>query len=88
MNETRKIPNAFINLTLIFIILKLTKYIDWSWWWILFPTYSVMIILLSVKAMSKKSEEEIPVVSEKVVKELIKFQKLIKEMSNQSDARK
>lgn len=25
-------------LTLIFITLKLTHYIDWSWWWVLSPT--------------------------------------------------
>ncbi|MCV9929494.1 hypothetical protein OIU83_17670 [Flavobacterium sp. LS1R49] len=24
-------------LTIVFIILKLTKYIDWSWWWVLSP---------------------------------------------------
>lgn len=24
-------------LTIAFIVLKLTKYIDWSWWWVLSP---------------------------------------------------
>ena len=26
-------------LTIVFIILKLTGYIDWSWWWILSPLW-------------------------------------------------
>ncbi|WP_395060051.1 hypothetical protein [Flavobacterium sp.] len=24
-------------LAIVFIVLKLTKYIDWSWWWVLSP---------------------------------------------------
>jgi len=31
-------------LTLIFITLKLTNYIDWSWWWVLSP----MLIPISI----------------------------------------
>jgi hypothetical protein len=34
-------------LTLIFITLKLTHYIDWSWWWVLSPT----LIPLSIAAI-------------------------------------
>jgi hypothetical protein len=26
-----------IWLTIIFMVLKLTHYIDWSWWWVLLP---------------------------------------------------
>ncbi len=26
-------------LTIIFIVLKLTNYIDWSWWWVLSPLW-------------------------------------------------
>ncbi len=26
-------------LTIVFIILKLTNYIDWSWWWVLAPLW-------------------------------------------------
>jgi hypothetical protein len=26
-------------LTLLFVALKLTGYIDWSWWWVLAPTW-------------------------------------------------
>ena len=35
-------------LTLIFITLKLTGYIDWSWWWVLGPTWIPLVILLVV----------------------------------------
>jgi hypothetical protein len=37
-------------LTIVFIVLKLTKYIDWSWWWVLSPVLIpiafVLVILL------------------------------------------
>ena len=26
-------------LTIVFIVLKLTNYIDWSWWWVLSPVW-------------------------------------------------
>lgn len=32
-------PNFFGVLTLIFITLKLTGYINWSWWWVLAPLW-------------------------------------------------
>ena len=34
-------------LTILFIGLKLTGYIDWSWWWILSPIWITMIIVLT-----------------------------------------
>jgi hypothetical protein len=33
-------------LTLIFITLKLTGYIDWSWWWVLSPLWVQVIIFI------------------------------------------
>lgn len=33
-------------LGLLFIGLKLTNYIDWSWWWVLLPFYLGIAILL------------------------------------------
>lgn len=33
-------------LTLIFITLKLTGYIAWSWWWVLAPTWIPLAIAL------------------------------------------
>lgn len=35
-------------LTLIFITLKLTDYIDWSWWWVLAPIWLPLSIILVV----------------------------------------
>ena len=35
-------------LTIVFITLKLTHYIDWSWFWILSPTLIPIIILASI----------------------------------------
>ena len=33
-------------LTLIFVTLKLTGYIDWSWWWIWSPMYLPILTML------------------------------------------
>lgn len=36
-------------LQLIFITLKLLKVINWSWWWVLAPTWiSIAIVLLAI----------------------------------------
>lgn len=35
-------------LTIVFIVLKLTKYIDWSWWWVLSPVLVVIAIYLLI----------------------------------------
>ena len=38
-------------LTLLFIALKLTHYIDWSWWWVLSPiwiTIALVLVILGV----------------------------------------
>ena len=38
-------------LTVLFIGLKLTHYIDWSWWWVLAPLWisvSVVVLLLAI----------------------------------------
>lgn len=49
-------------LTLIFITLKLTSYISWSWWWVLSPilisalmAFFVILILVIISSSSKKS---------------------------------
>lgn len=31
-------------LTILFIALKLTNYIDWSWWWVLSPLWIAAIV--------------------------------------------
>jgi len=33
-------------LTVLFVGLKLTNFIDWSWWWILAPIWAPIIIFL------------------------------------------
>lgn len=41
-------------LTLLFIGLKLTNYIDWSWWWVLAPlwiSFLVVIVLVLLLAV-------------------------------------
>lgn len=35
-------------LTVLFIGLKLTDYIDWSWWWILSPMWLPIVVVLVV----------------------------------------
>jgi hypothetical protein len=41
--------DVFISLlTVLFIGLKLTGYIDWSWWWVLSPIWIPIAIILIV----------------------------------------
>ena len=35
-------------LTIAFIVLKLTGYIDWSWWWVLSPIWIVVLVILAI----------------------------------------
>lgn len=35
-------------LFLIFLVLKLTGYIDWSWWWVTSPLWILFLILLII----------------------------------------
>ena len=35
-------------LTLVFVVLKLTKYIDWSWWWVLAPLWIPVALVFVV----------------------------------------
>lgn len=35
-------------LTIVFITLKLMKYIDWSWWWVLSPLWIGFILIFLV----------------------------------------
>lgn len=38
-------------LALIFITLKLTGYIDWSWWWVLAPIWIPLAIIVAILAV-------------------------------------
>ena len=44
-------------LTLAFIVLKLTHYIDWSWIWVLSPMPIILIILIALKLVEVLIEE-------------------------------
>lgn len=53
--------NFFGLLTIAFVVLKLCKIIDWSWWWVLAPTWIVFLLALFcytivaiIKELSKK----------------------------------
>lgn len=35
-------------LTILFIGLKLTGYIDWSWWWVLSPLWLITLVMIVV----------------------------------------
>jgi len=35
-------------LTILFIGLKLTNHIDWSWWWVLSPIWIVLAVILII----------------------------------------
>lgn len=51
MSNTTKVQTSFPFLSilcLIFITLKLTNYIAWSWWWVLAPIWIPVAILLLV----------------------------------------
>lgn len=38
-------------LTIVFIVLKLTGYIAWSWWWVLAPSWIPVAIVLTIVAV-------------------------------------
>lgn len=38
-------------LTLLFIALKLTGYISWSWWWVLSPIWIFLLLIVAVFAL-------------------------------------
>jgi len=44
-------------LTLAFIVLKLTNFIDWSWWWVLSPVFISVALLVVAKGFLKVTEK-------------------------------
>ena len=52
MSESKTVNNNSIGffglLTLFFITLKLTGYIDWSWWLVLMPLFVPVIIIFTI----------------------------------------
>jgi hypothetical protein len=51
MSDTKTASSGSIGftglLTIVFIVLKLTHNIDWSWWWVLSPIWISIAILLA-----------------------------------------
>ena len=41
-------PNFLGLLTIVFITLKLTGYINWSWWWVLAPLWGGFALALAI----------------------------------------
>lgn len=47
MKEDRHVGIGFFDLlTLAFIVLKLTGFIEWSWWWVLSPFWIPCLLVL------------------------------------------
>jgi hypothetical protein len=44
-------PGFLGLLTIVFITLKLTGYIAWSWWWVLSPLWLGFVVVISVMAI-------------------------------------
>lgn len=40
--------SLFTVLGLIFVVLKLTNYIDWSWWFVLMPFYIGIVLAVAI----------------------------------------
>ena len=38
-------------LFLVFLVLKLTHYIDWSWWWVTAPLWGPVALFLAILAL-------------------------------------
>ena len=67
-------------LTLVFITLKLTNYIDWSWWWVLSPLWIgvavfLLILAIGIIAIAATHEDNSPKKSN--------FQERLEEMAKQ-----
>lgn len=45
-------------LTLAFIVLKLTGYIDWSWWWVISPVMISILLLALLKILVELFETD------------------------------
>ncbi len=35
-------------LTVVFVVLKLTDYIDWSWWWVTLPLWGLWVPIIGI----------------------------------------
>ena len=51
MNDNSSGLNTLSVLQIIFLVLKLTKLIDWSWLWVLSPMWITIIIVVILKIL-------------------------------------
>ena len=55
MNQSSSSSSSGIGffglLTIVFITLKLTHFITWSWWWVLAPRWAPLVIALAIFAI-------------------------------------
>ena len=52
-NNTSSFGSGFVSLlTILFIGLKFTHYIDWSWWWVLSPIWILGIVVMLATILS------------------------------------
>lgn len=52
MTKTSSSSNIFLSLlTVLFVGLKLTGYINWSWWWVLSPIWIPLVVVLAILAV-------------------------------------
>ena len=59
-NNTHRGIGSIDLLTIVFIVLKLTKVITWSWWWVLSPmwiAFSLLLICEVALAIIKKRKK-------------------------------
>ena len=59
MNEESKSSGLGISavLQIVFLVLKLTGLIDWSWWLIMLPIYVPIMLVVIISAISKYNGE-------------------------------
>ena len=47
--ETKYVGASFLDLlAIVFIVLKLTHVIEWSWWWVLSPRWISFVIVIVI----------------------------------------
>lgn len=55
MSESKTTQSGGIGfcglLTIVFITLKLTGFIDWSWWWVTAPLWGVFVLVIAIIAI-------------------------------------
>lgn len=65
--ETNSSGIGFLGLlTIAFIVLKLCNVVDWSWWWVLMPTYGPVAVLVITLPIIYYFDKKIEKANEKI----------------------